>query len=108
MPKLRTLEQYHDGADALTRVPRRDDILVAARDTLPEGARVVWNELSKMDQTDLHGVLIRALDTYWAKRLAEETRVAYEALRAEPAALAAYEQECSDWEATLRDGLEDE
>ncbi len=100
--------RMHDGDDKHADRPMHTlAAMTSARDALPIGSRVVWDELASMDGTDLRHVLVRALDVYWAKRLAEESRAAYEALRAtQPEAFAAYERERQELEGSLLDGLE--
>ena len=82
--------------------------LVLTRNALPIETRVVWDELVAFDKTNLREVFTRALGTYWTQRLTEEAHSAHAALRADPAALAAYEKECADLDGTLMDGLDDD
>lgn len=82
--------------------------LVLTRNALPIETRVVWDELVAFDKTNLREVFTRALGTYWTQRLTEEAHNAYEALRDDPSALAAYEKECAELDGTLMDGLDDD
>jgi hypothetical protein len=51
-------------------------------------------------------LLEQALEVYRRQRLLQEANAAYEALSSDPDAWRDFQQELTDWDATLADGLE--
>ena len=69
----------------------------------------IRNTLHEMAQDaglSMQQLLEQALESYRRQRLLQEANAAYEALAADPETWSDYQQELTDWDATLADGLE--
>jgi len=85
-----------------------DNSLTALRASLPEDTCLMLDELAHLDGAPVFDILARAVAVYWGQRLHATSGEAYEALRTNPEAWRAYQDERTAWEATLLDGLGDE
>jgi predicted transcriptional regulator len=64
-------------------------------------------DISRAEGTSMQAVIQEAVEQHRRQRFLEAVNRGYAALRADPAASAAYDQELQEWEMTLADGLED-
>ena len=63
-------------------------------------------DISRAEGTSMQAVLQEAVEEHRRRRFLDAVNTGYAALRANPAASAAYDQELKEWETTLADGLE--
>jgi len=75
---------------------------------MAEDTQMMLEELARLDNVPLSDVLARAIETYWGRRINEASNDAYAALRADPQAWQELQDEQSEWDVTLSDGLDDE
>lgn len=68
--------------------------------------RIALRELARDMNEPMQTVLAKAVEEYRRRRILESSNVAYAALKADPAAWQALQDERSEWDATLGDGLE--
>ncbi len=78
--------------------------------TVPIDAKAheTLRQLSAEANEPMADVLARAIEEYRRSRFLDRANAAYAALRADPEAWAAEQEERAAWDATLLDGLEDE
>ncbi len=85
------------------------DITIATRSIpVAEDTQIMLEELARLDSVPMTDVLARAVETYWGRRINEASNEAYAALKADPKAWQELQDEQSEWDATLTDGLDDE
>ena len=75
---------------------------------LREPTRAALRELAAQSGEAMSVVLEKAVECYRRQRFLEQANAAYAALRVNPEAWQAEEEERRAWDATLGDGLEDE
>jgi predicted transcriptional regulator len=68
--------------------------------------RDTLDELAQNTGLSTQQLLEQALEAYRRQRLLQEANAAYEALAADPQAWRDFQQELSDWNETVADGLE--
>ena len=64
--------------------------------------------IANNESKPMHVILERAIEDYRRKSFVEDANNAYAALRQNPKAWAEEQKERAQWDATLKDGLEDE
>ena len=74
---------------------------------LPLEAHAKLQELANADERPMSEVLASLIEQERRRRLFDEGDAAYDRLRANPEAWAAYQDELASMEGTLMDGLED-
>jgi len=85
------------------------DITVATRSIpVAEDTQMMLEELARLDGVPMSAVLARAVETYWGRRINEASNEAYAALKADPKAWQELQDEQSEWDVTLADGLNDD
>jgi predicted transcriptional regulator len=73
-----------------------------------EKARATLHELALLEGTPMAAVVEQAIEQYRRQRLFAAANADYLALRADPAAWRAYQDELAAWDVTLADGLEED
>jgi predicted transcriptional regulator len=73
---------------------------------IDEQALAVLRELAKKQRQPVQTVLKQAIDSYRREKFLEEANAAFVAVRSNPEAWNAEEQERDLWDRTSRDGLE--
>jgi len=73
-----------------------------------EGTQMMLEELARLDSVPISAVLARAVETYWGRRINEASNEAYATLKVDPKAWQELQDERSEWDVTLADGLNDE
>ena len=71
-------------------------------------ARETLRELAAQTGESMQTTLHKAIETYRRQRFLEETNAAFQALRENPEAWKAEQEERAAWDSTLADGLEEE
>ena len=68
--------------------------------------RMALRELARDMNEPMQAVLAKAVEEYRRRRILESSNAAYAALKADPAAWQELQDERTEWDATLGDGLE--
>jgi len=62
-------------------------------------------QLATQRKVTLHALLDQAIEVYSRQQFLEQANAAYEQLKADPIAWKEYQQELTEWDSTLLDGV---